>query len=423
MKSRVLFWSVAILVLGLAAGVYWWLTGPQTIILSDGTRLTLLAVTYGKHHRLARSKVGGRILSGANLDTTNDALCLWIEEKHKPDNSPNYELLAYDAANTDCADPSDETTAYFVGNLQDDEVTGSAFGAFPRRGSKIYFRVAERDDKGQRKFNKGRFTFPNPVTDRTWERWSPESLPITQQDGDLQVTLTRCINQPDMPEVDGKPLPYDPVDNSIAMAFRVEQSGILVTNWQPIHIKMTDATGNLLDNDSSSNTQEEDEQVMTYELGLWPDEPAWKMRVEMSQQSGFAPNEIWTVSNIPLKKGNPNNLDQEDKRGKPVAETTMGESHLKVFPVLKLTPKQARNFPENTMGVAQIIVDPEPEGMHLKATQITDDQNRPVEYEQGQGGGDYRFNLMKLGDAKSINIVMAFHRSRYVEFTVAAPKR
>ena len=51
MKTKILLWSVvSILILGLAAGAYWWLSRPQVIMFSDDAKVTLLKVEYGKRH-------------------------------------------------------------------------------------------------------------------------------------------------------------------------------------------------------------------------------------------------------------------------------------------------------------------------------------------------------------------------------------
>jgi hypothetical protein len=38
------------------------------------------------------------------------------------------------------------------------------------------------------------------------------------------------------------------------------------------------------------------------------------------------------------------------------------------------------------------------------------------------GGNDYQFALEKFGDATTLNVTVAVHRSRFVEFIVKPPK-
>ncbi len=54
----------AILILGLAAGGYWWMSRPQVITLPGGDKLTLIGVTYGKHHVAPKIKINGKLTRG-----------------------------------------------------------------------------------------------------------------------------------------------------------------------------------------------------------------------------------------------------------------------------------------------------------------------------------------------------------------------
>jgi len=49
--KKIILWSIVSLVIaGIAVDAFLWLRKPQMIKLSDGTKLTLMGVTYGKHH-------------------------------------------------------------------------------------------------------------------------------------------------------------------------------------------------------------------------------------------------------------------------------------------------------------------------------------------------------------------------------------
>lgn len=423
MKSKILLWStISILVLGIAAGAYWWLFRPQIIVLEDGTRLTLLGVTYGKHHACPVSKVDGhKILHMGKLDTTNDSLCLWLDQKHEKDNWPNYQLLAFDAANTACSGNQMRTQGNFSGNNRKEQVMGMVFEAFPRRGSKIYFRVQQwNQHNGQQNITPTSFVVRNPAPRSGYPKWTPEPLPVTQENDDLKATLTRFEIEQNTFNYGNPPAKAkDPMKNGVLTAFRIEQNGTVATNWQPVQIDTSDATGNQARNRGWSSRKEDDEEIMVYQWGLWPDEPAWKLRVEMSRKSGFTAGETWAVTNIPVKPGDINSVFQRNQRDKPFIEATLGENHLKVYPAIQLSSDQARNYGGFMEGIVQISVDPPPEGMRMALIKVTDDQGRPVEFNNwATGGGDFRFSLKKLADVKSLNITLALHRSRYFEFTV-----
>jgi hypothetical protein len=423
MKSRVLLWSaISVLILGVAASAYWWLSRPQVLVLDDGTRLTLLAVTYGKRHTLPASKTGGRKIHIERLTTTNDSLCLWLDQKLGENNGPNYQLLAFDAANTSCSQAEMRRRGSFNDNNRTDQVVALVFESFPRRGRKIYFR-AQQWGNGQQELSPAGFIIRNPAPRDGYPKWTPDILPVTREDDDLQVTLTRF-------EIDGNGFngsgltkeSKDPMRNWVLTAFRVEQNGSVVTNWRPFDIETLDATGNHSKTRSWNNRQEDDEEVMTYQWGLWPGEPAWKLNVEMSRLSGFTADEMWTASGVLLKTGDIGDLFQRNKRGEPCAETTIGQFHVKVFRVIQLSPDRARNYGGDMDGLVLVKVEPPPEGFRLNLTKVTDDQNRPVGFHSWTwGAGDFRFALKNLADVKSLNITMALHRSRYAQFTVKPP--
>ena len=70
MKIKILLWSVvAILIIGLGAGAYWWMSRPQVITFSDDAKVTLLAVQYGKRH----APPNGQIVRGVNDYATRAA--------------------------------------------------------------------------------------------------------------------------------------------------------------------------------------------------------------------------------------------------------------------------------------------------------------------------------------------------------------
>jgi len=427
MKSKILLWSaISVLVLSLAAGAYWWLSRPQVMVLDNGTKLTLLAVTYGKHHTCPASKLAGHTIHIGKLTTPTDSLCLWIDQKHEKNNWPNFQLLAFDGDNTACSGSQMMRQSSFNGNDQTEQVVGIVFDAFPRRDRKIYFRAQHWNmHNGQQQITPTSFVIHNPGPRSGFPKWTPDILPVTREDGDLQVTLTRFeLDKNTFNNMGEDTTANDPMKNGVLTAFRTEQNGAVVTNWDPVQIETSDATGNHSSNRSWSNRAEDDEKVLVYQWGLWPNEPAWKLRVEMSRKSGFTAAETWTVPDIPVKPGDFNSMFMRNKRDKPFTETTLGDNHLKVYPVIHLSGDQARNYGGFMEGVVQINVDPQPDGMRMTIIKITDDQNRPVEFNNwASGGSDFRFSLKKLADVKTITITLALHRSRYVEFTVKPSRK
>src|ERR1039458_8159662 len=73
----------------------------------------------------------------------------------------------------------------------------------------------------------------------------------------------------------------------VQVVYHLEPAGKPVANWQPVSVETTDATGNRTAINYGPNGNQVqwngDEGTFTYPHGLWPDEPAWKLRLIMAQ--------------------------------------------------------------------------------------------------------------------------------------------
>jgi hypothetical protein len=419
MKIKILWCSVAsVLIIGLAVAAILWLRRPQVLTMSDGTKLTLLKVDYGMHHAPPKLKITGPRMGGpTSFDTTNNTLVVWILTEHKPNQWPNFEVLACDEAATACVANNWSGNSQQINEGMD--VRGIELNAFPRRDRKFYLRISNWGQRG-RELLKGRFVISNPARG-SFPQWAPGPLPATQSDGDLDVTLTRLVYG--VRGFNGGKSD-DLMDKAVRAAFHTEQKGVVVTNWQPLQIETSDATGNRIFNNSWSATREQDEAVMTYQWGLWPGEPAWKLRVEMSRTSGFNSNETWTVTDIPLQPGSQQDIwNYNGRRNRkpvsPFAEATLNGIHLKILPAIRVTDQtQGGQKP----GGFHLQADPEPEQMRL-TLDITDDRGRRIQTTGSSiNNGFYSYQLADLRNAKTLSVTIALHKSRFVEFTVKPQK-
>ncbi|HEY1717462.1 MAG TPA: hypothetical protein VGH42_04110 [Verrucomicrobiae bacterium] len=425
MKKIVLWGVISILIIGIFAASIWRLRRPQIITLSDGMKLTLLGVDYGRHHKYPTVKTTGHRNGGGpgSFDTTNDTLVVWILSEHKANQWPNYQVLVYDKAATACVGNWGNGNMRQIKNGM--EVMGVQLAAFPRREGKIYLHIMNYGPRGQQ-VSKGQFAISNPARGKFFDKWTPDPLPDTQSDGDLDVTLTR-LNYGVAGFNRGNGVSRnDPMSKAVLAAFHTEQKGVVVTNWQPVRIETSDATGNHAENNGWSNGRDDNgDATMTYQWGLWPDEPAWKLRVEFSKQSGFSDDEIWTVQNVPVNPGSQQDLwnyGRNNQARAAFAETTLNGIHLKLFPVIQFTDENPGDGEKR--GGFRVEGDQPLDGMQLTLVKATDDQGRDVQSWSGQGwGGNSRqLQFQNLRNAKSLNLTIALHKSRFVEFTVKPEK-
>jgi hypothetical protein len=431
--KKIILWSVAsVLVIGILAASIWWLRRPQIITLSDGTKLTLLGVDYGKHHKFPKlSTTSQRMNGGGTFDTTNDTLVVWIMSEHKANQWPNYQVLAYDKAGTACVTSQSSNSRQIKNGM---EVMGVQLNAFPRRDSKIILRIMNYGQRGQQ-VAKGQFIVSNPARGKSFPKWSPESLPDLQSDGDLDVTLTKLVADATSPYNRGNGIPKnDPINKTVQLAFDLQQKGQSTTNWHPVSVETTDATGNYVKGWINQNYQNGQPTGYFYQPGLWPDEPAWKVRLEFSRTAGFAADELWSVTNIPVREGSQQDVqsywsynNQNSRRTNAAfAETTVNGIHVKLFPVIEYANQNMGNGGSGKVVAVILKTDPDPEtsGMRMTPLAITDDQGHKLNNQGASwGGGNYQYQFpAPRSGTQSLNVTIALHQSRFVEFTVKPQK-
>jgi len=224
----------------------------------------------------------------------------------------------------------------------------------------------------------------------------------------------------------------DAANKGVQAVFHVERNGKPVSNWQPVSVETTDATGNHVNGGINQNNWQDNNDTVVYQYGLWPDEPAWKVRAEFSQQSDFAANELWTVQNIPLQPGRQQdfwNFGNNNRRNtnSVFAEKDLNGVHLKIFPATQLTDQ---NYGNGQMGGGlHIQATPSlPAGMRLTLVKLTDDQGLDIQnYNSGSSGNGtsitYGYQLQNIAGVTNINLILALHKSRFVEFTAKPAKQ
>jgi hypothetical protein len=425
MKTKILLWSVvSILIIGLAAGAYWWLSRPQVITFSDDAKLTLVKVEYGKRHAPPAAKAASGARGGArgnSFTTDKDTLVIWVHWQYDSKQYHYFQFYLYDKDGTACVQAGPRNW-----RNNGNEVVAVQFDAFPRRQGKFYVRAQEQGNGGQ-ELSDQKFVIRNPAHG-SLTKWTPEPLPATKEDDDVAVTLTKLAA--------GMPSPFtrndidadDAAAKSVQAIFHVERNGKPVTNWQPVSVETTDATGNHVNGGIQQNNWQDNNDTVTYQYGLWPDEPAWKVKFEFSQQSDFADSELWTVRNIPLQPGRQQdfyNVPRNAGASAVVAETDLNGVHLKVFPAKHFTDMPPNSQPQG--GLTIQITPSLPDGMRMTLISLTDDQTNDVGYwDQGTMRNNnltsYRYALRDITGVTNLNLTIALHKSRFVEFTAKPAK-
>ena len=328
---------------------------PQVIHLDDHTKLTLLGATYGHRHAAP-----GYENLGDGSYTANQVV-VWIKAEHEPSKRPSYELLVSDRANTGCVNIWGPQPRFV-----NDSVSLQSFvlSAFPRWDKETILRV--RPYQGTASTEQFVLTNPAPVA---VDNWIPKPLPDTESDGDLAVTLTKLVAGAPTPSWRGGTLTptNDPIKQCVHLNFDFRQNGQSATNWQAWPVQTTDASGNwsrgLIYAYPSNGVRQiwgpmHDGTIIPppehygmdgyyYQPGLWPNQP-WKVRLEFIQRSGFSDDEMVTFTNVPVKSGTKQDMDDEwsawdvGKTNFPftITSATVKGVHLKLLPPLMFISKK-----------------------------------------------------------------------------------
>ena len=418
MKIKILLWSV-VLIIGFAAALILLKPQSQTITLPDGTILTLGKVTCGKRPNL--HEWDGSFYEN---DNTNSTLNIWLRRQYPPDRRPeDYHFVLLDESDYFAAEP---TWNMFRSIQKGADTEFISFGTFPRRDAKLSLQIrqwpaAPTDEwftnrEFWKKTVKGEFAFANPARG-PFPNWQPQPLPVTQRDGDLEVTLTKLLFG--ISEHRGGELhTSDPDDRAVSAAFRIKQNGNIATNWQPVQIDEWDATGNHAVNNTWGNNHRADEDVVTYQWGLPPDEPAWKLRAEFSRTSDFSDDELLAFTNVPIVTNKVFHVDQSADVLDAFAKKDFAGTTIYIFSV-----RQSEDPDDHGKEQLRFQMKPPPEGLRLTLLKVTEERGREIKCSLWNWGvSAYNYALDNPGDAKSITVTLALHRSRYAEFIVKPEK-
>lgn len=427
MKARILSWS-ALLISGIGFAVF---GQPQVIELDDGTKLTLLGVTTGTRQMAP----GYENLATANwLYTPNRPSVVWILAEHEAGKWPSYELLISDEAKTGCVNLEKSTGSHVRDGV---DIQGFLMRAFPRWDKEMLARVKPYGAA----VSKGEFVITNPAPAAV-ENWTPEALPVTRSDGDLEVTLTKLVAGAPLPNRQGEhPLSNEPANQCVHLNFDFRQNGQPTTNWAPWPVFTSDAAGNRVRGLIQSYPSNGINPIYAdrihpsfppvfdgyfYHPGLWPQQSPWKVRLEFIRHWNFSEEETVTFTNLAVRLGGLQDFEDEwtwdaSKTNFSFLAEQMGNGvKIKLLPPLVYSPKI---MPGEKHLAVLIYAEPEHEarGMNLTLLQATDENGQEVATPFRNGGGwagHFALDFPNVRDVKTLNLKLALHKSRFVEFTV-----
>jgi len=409
--KRFLFFLLPLALLAGLVIILWPTPGSSighTVSFSDGTTLTLKAVTCGTEHRypgrglwqrllrLLPQKLLARFASRRDvLTTTRPSIAFWLARGGNTQTTGD--LVLCDSSGFGV------WGGYLMMRLGPPgaQVEGWAFDYWPRRGPTFTLRIYERGRQwGEAKLI-GQFTIRNPRFNK-YPVWTAPPPPITAHVEDLSVTLLDLVAGVGPGSYNHQPA-SNPTHSVTRADFRVERAGQLTRDWELVNVESGDATGNWIPRywGTGAEGDVKEAELMPHP---WPAESAWKLRAGFSQRSGFLPSELWTLHALPVWANAPSN------------HVTLQTNLQGVL--LEYTGQARRSWLKGNHHFNFRLTPPSPD-YRLTLVKATDDRGHEAKVENWyQSPSEWAFALNVNPDAKSLDLTVALHRTRYAEFLV-----
>ncbi len=438
--KKLILTALAAMLIGLAC---WFLFAgrkppalPVRITLPDGTSVRILATTYGTNHvfgtklgrftaRLPASFqdiltdiLGQRAVPAQTLTTPTPELLVWLDRQTNrsgvaPPGTADFTAFLGDGSNFISG-----ADVFMNGYSPWSQVQPLHFGVFPRRDRKITLNFFYRNSMGVVR-PCGSLSFANPRY-RDYPQWQPESLPVTRRAGDLEVTLQDVETGHDSNSTTkarkggGYTVEFgtNRVDGRNATVVDLNLRPLVNTNevWQAIGVDVSDATGNSAHN--SGMSWNGGSSSFAFAPGLWPDEAAWKLKLELKRTEGFRPEELFVFKNVPLGELNRTNVI--------VWTTNVAGVKVTLQSISRRAPWTNNSWSNSQLSDIHLTYSALAAGTQLDLLRMfcdTGQTNHSDSWSSSSGERDYQFRDIPVA-AKTADLTFTVQQSRSVEFTV-----
>jgi hypothetical protein len=159
---------------------------------------------------------------------------------------------------------------------------------------------------------------------------------------------------------------------------------------------------------SFKNGVSRSEYSTTFPHHLWSDEGAWKMRLHLTRRANFAPDELWSVRGLPVGSAHLTN--------QPAFGTNLQGAMLQMQSLMA----KADSFSTHEL---KLLLQPAHSDYRLTLLTVRDERGREaLQSDFSFANGSHNTQLKLATNAQRLDVTLALHRSRCVEFLVA-PKR
>jgi len=414
-------------------------TSSQIIGLSNGAKYELVGTTYG----ISNTPPSFLNNSGAPLTQFNvgekaesPQFFVWFQT-NAPSTKPMPTLIAR-LADQNGVERGASTYPAFASGVT---LSYAEFPIVPRRSQQLQCNFYPFDEISLSPVVS--ISFSNPLYGY-FPEWKPEPVPVVKKVGGLEVRLVNLmtgIEKSGRPPVlaNGKQgIDIQPAKYGIHLAtfFDVSLNSERGTNeeWVVQNAELSDATGNVLAFPSKSSSSGDNVSPMTfsgeYRLSipgtLWPDEAAWRLKLDLKRKSGFTPDELVTFKNVPVPKIGTTNF--------PPITNTVGGVQLVLKEFVENGDRTNIRYPFGTNAnyfvndhtpetMVAVELPDHPEGVAVDFVKMIADTGEIFEKHGNSWAPFYRGASLKFipTNAQTVDISWVVQKMRSVEFLVKPP--
>jgi hypothetical protein len=432
---------LVLLSIAVAVGAATWFgarqSGPSWR-LPDGSQLSLAAVTYGRNHRVRydnrwqdflypflpakwQARFGSRVASMTPAGTNAIVIWLWRRAGTLTGTSiplPGCELVAIDENGLESERISGPSCSYTLPS--GDTLFGWEVRQYPRRSRRFGIRI---------------YYYPSPsggspaladeIRIRNRNRacapaWPAEKLPATKGTNGLEVSLLNLKTGATTADVG-----LSPAANGARAFTRAEfvmrEDDRATEDWSVEKITASAASGETRLPQGNVTAWRHGKNVFGFSGALWPEEHAWRLKVEVCRTAHFPASELWTISDVSVPGAKQINRVH--------APTNIYSEEIEFLGLSAPNAKLPEDWTE-VGGAANLHArTPYPLlGTRLALVEVRDDQGRVLEIGNfarndntaSRGATlrqtDYAFAVKLLPGTKAVTATFAFSKSRTIEF-------
>ena len=288
---------------------------PRSWTLSDGSVLSVAKVTFGENHlflygnqwisylspivpRVWRNKFYPKVALFKSAGT-NDVV-IWLQRRRARSQQTtrpgpeHFRLSVFDEHGLET--PITVNSRSLRVDAPDREITAWTLRSYPHRSAIIGIRLYRPQPEAS---PFGEFTFRN-YAHQDFPCWKSEGLPETRKAGNLEITLLALESGLGMGgQNSATKTPCN--DSGTRASFTLKEANRPNRDWSITRIIATSVTGDR--HISEPGQWSEAALFADFPAPLWMDEPAWKLRVELTRSANFLPGETWKVTGVPVLRG------------------------------------------------------------------------------------------------------------------------